>query len=241
MPRTGASNKSPPNETARSRAGDRWSAAGAARLSWCGSSAAAWQLSFGTPQRIMSAGLLAKADRLRLRTARAPCQALCQRPAASSQGTRPGARSCWRLPLFQPPVVAPQPPTGPVERSLKRQHTSVSRRGAVGWSLAAASKPLSARQPRSRIARRSSTRGECGAACCRAFSWAARWLRGGFGVAKHPSRAHFPGANTSWASAPRPPRSPKATPQEFCTSAERFADWQCLAKHGRGGECPLST
>ena len=114
---------------------------GAGRLSWCRSSAAAWQLSFGTPQRIMSAGLLAKADRLRLRTARAPCQALCQRPAASSQGTRPGARSCWRLPLFQPPVVAPQPPTRPVERSLKRQHTIVSRRGAVRWSLARASSP----------------------------------------------------------------------------------------------------
>ena len=218
---------------------------GAGRLSWCRSSAAAWQLSFGTPQRIMSAGLLAKADRLRLRTARAPCQALCQRPAASSQGTRPGARSCWRLPLFQPPVLAPQPPTRPVERSLKRQHTSVSRRGAVRWSLAGVSSPPLGSPThdidrRSRIARRSSTRGECGATCCRAFSWAARWLRGGCGAVKHPPRAHFPGPNTSGASAPRPPRSPKATPQEFCTSAERFADWQCLAKHGWGGECPLS-
>ena len=114
---------------------------GAGRLSWCRSSAATWQLSFGTPQHAISAGLLAKADRLRLRTARAPCRALCQWPAASSQGTRPGARSCWRLPLFQPPVLAPQPPTGPVERSLKRQHTSVSRRGAVRWSLAGASSP----------------------------------------------------------------------------------------------------
>ena len=114
---------------------------GAGRLSWCRSSAAAWQLSFGTPQRIMSAGLLAKADRLRLRTARAPCRALCQWPAASSQGTRPGARSCWRLPLLQSPVLAPQPPTGPVERSLKQQHTSVSRSGAVRWSLARASSP----------------------------------------------------------------------------------------------------
>ena len=47
-------------------------------------------------------------------------------------------------------------------------------------------------------------------ACCRAFSWAARWLRGGLGVVKHPSRAHFVGPNTSWASAPRPPRSAKA-------------------------------
>ena len=46
---------------------------------------------------------------------------------------------------------------------------------------------------------------------------------------------------TALQSAPRPQRSPKATPQEFCTSAERFADWQCLAKHGRGGECPLNT
>ena len=116
---------------------------GAGRLSWCRSSAATWQLSFGTPQRIMSAGLLAKADRLRLRTARAPGRAPRQRPAASSQGTRPGARSCWRLPLFQPPVLAPQPPTGPVERSLKRQHTSVSRRGAVRWSLAGVSSPPS--------------------------------------------------------------------------------------------------
>ncbi len=66
-------------------------------------------------------------------------------PAASCQQPRhprrPGARSCWRLPLFQPPVLAPQPPTGPVERSLKRQHTSVSRRGAVRWSLAGASSP----------------------------------------------------------------------------------------------------
>ena len=91
----------------------------------------------------MSAGLLAKADRLRLRTARAPGQALCQRPAASSQGTRPGARSCWRLPLFQPPVLAPQPPTGPVERSLKRQHITASKRGAVRWSLAGVSSPPS--------------------------------------------------------------------------------------------------
>ena len=182
---------------------------------------------------------------------RLPAAANCTRtapsptPAASCQlshqGTRPGARSCWRLPLFQPPVLAPQPPTGPVERSLKRQHTSASRRGAVRWSLAGASMPPLGSPTTIEIARRSSTRGGCGAACCRAFSWAARWLRGGFGVAKHPSRAHFPGPNTSWASAPRPPRSPKATPQEFYTSAERFADWQCLAKHGRGGECPLST
>ena len=71
--------------------------------------------------------------------------ALSPTPAASyqSQGTRPGARSCWRLPLFQPPVLAPQPPTRPVERSLKRQHTSVSRRGAVRWSLAGVSSPPS--------------------------------------------------------------------------------------------------
>ena len=89
----------------------------------------------------MSAGLLAKGHRLWLRTARSTRCALCQWPAASRQGTRPGACSCWRLPLFQPPVLAPQPPTGPVERSLKRQHTSVSRRGAVRWSLARASKP----------------------------------------------------------------------------------------------------
>ena len=114
---------------------------GAGRLSWCRSSAAPWQLSFGTPQHAISAGLLAKADRLRLRTARSPRRAPRQWQAASSQGTQPGACSCWRLPLFQPPVLAPQPPTGHVERSLKRQHTSVSRRGAVGWSLAGASKP----------------------------------------------------------------------------------------------------
>ena len=37
---------------------------GAGRLSWCRSPAAAWQLSFGTPQRTMSAGLLATGDRL---------------------------------------------------------------------------------------------------------------------------------------------------------------------------------
>ena len=82
---------------------------------------------------------------------RPPAAANCTRTAlsptpsaschASSQGTLPGARSCWRLPLFQPPVLAPQPPTGPVERSLKRQHTRVSRRGAVRWSLAGASSP----------------------------------------------------------------------------------------------------
>ena len=69
--------------------------------------------------------------------------ALSPAPVASSQqpGHRQGACCCWRLPLFQPPVVAPQPPTGPVERSLKRQHTRVSRRGAVRWSLAGASSP----------------------------------------------------------------------------------------------------
>ena len=139
MPRTGASNKSPPNETARSRAGDRWSAAGAGRLSWCGSSAAAWQLSFGTPQHTRVAGLLAKADRLRLRTARSPCRAPRQWPAASSHGARPGACPCRRLPLFQPPVLAPQPPTGHVERPTKRQHTSFSRSGVVRWALAGAS------------------------------------------------------------------------------------------------------
>ena len=189
----------------------------------------------------MSAGLLAKADRLRLRTARAPGRAPRQRPAASSQGTRPGARSCWRLPLFQPPVLAPQPPTGPVERSLKRQHTSVSRRGAVRWSLAGASKPPLGSPTTIEIARRSSTRGECGATCCRAFSWAARWLRGGCGVVKHPSRAHFPGPNTSWASAPRPPRSPKATPQEFYTSAERFAVCQRFTRGYRIARWALTT
>ena len=114
---------------------------GAGRLSWCRSSAAPWQLSFGTPQHAMSAGPLAKADRLRLRTARSPCRAPRQWPAASSHGARPGACPCRRLPLFQPPVLAPQPPTVSVERSLKRQHTRASRRVAVRWSLAGASSP----------------------------------------------------------------------------------------------------
>ena len=108
-------------------------------MSWCGSSAAAWQLSFGTPQHTRVAGLLAKADRLRLRTARSPCRAPRQWPAASSHGARPGACPCRRLPLFQPPVLAPQPPTGHVERPTKRKHTRFSRSGVVRWALAGAS------------------------------------------------------------------------------------------------------
>ena len=115
MPRTGASNKSPPNETARSRAGDRWSAAGAGRLSWCGSSAAAWQLSFGTPQHTRVAGLLAKADRLRLRTARSPCRAPRQWPAAT-----PDARRFYRKVAEKEGglVEAVQPVPGPHRGTL---------------------------------------------------------------------------------------------------------------------------
>ena len=69
--------------------------------------------------------------------------ALSPAPVASCQQPgHPARRPLLLAPAaVQPPVLAPQPPTGHVERSLKRQHTIVSRRGAVRWSLARASSP----------------------------------------------------------------------------------------------------